>query len=258
MSDNLFLTYIDESGKPNYSDAENEYVLAAITIHESDYRHVEDELSKVKQHYFPELNPKNVEIHATDIISRKGLYSKMDLIKRLQLLKDVLTTLQKIDATVNCVVIRKDLLNGRVVDLDNLAYKFLFERLCMTHVKMNKSIARRGLEPQYGLLFMDSIQPKFDEKIKSRVRDMIIEGTEHIDNDFIIEDVVFVDSRYRSMSQIVDCIAYVVRRFHRLLFSNVANETELVFYRDCFNIVKPYLRKGPNRKIEGAGLKIYP
>ena len=48
---------------------------------------------------------------------------------------------------------------------------------------------------------MDSIQPKFDEKIKTRVRNMISEGTEHIVNDYIIEDVVFVDSRYRAMSQ---------------------------------------------------------
>ena len=254
----MFLTYIDESGKPNYNDTENEYVLAAITIHESEYRHVEDELSKVKQQYFPELNPKNVEIHATDIISRKGLYSKMDLVKRLQLLKDVLTPLQKIDAVINCVVIRKDLLNGRVVDLDNIAYKFLFERLCMTHVKLNKAIIRKGSDPQYGLLFMDSIQPKFDEKIKTRVRDMIVEGTEHIDNDYIIEDVVFVDSRYRAMSQIVDCIAYVVRRFHRLCFSDNVNEMELSFYSDCFNMIKPHLRKGPNRKIIGAGLKIFP
>ena len=48
----MFLTYMDESGKPNYNDSEKEYVLAAITIHESEYRHVEEELSKVKKRYF--------------------------------------------------------------------------------------------------------------------------------------------------------------------------------------------------------------
>ncbi len=84
---------MDESGKPNYNDAESEYVLAAITIHESEYKHVEDELSKVKLLYYPEKDPTDVEIHATDIISRKGIFKEMDVSKRLQLLKDVLNTL---------------------------------------------------------------------------------------------------------------------------------------------------------------------
>ncbi|AMH95432.1 hypothetical protein AR505_1717 [methanogenic archaeon ISO4-H5] len=249
---------MDESGKPNYNDTENEYVIAAITIHESEYKHVEDELSKVKHRYFPDMDPRDVEIHATDIISRKGLFNKMDVATRLQLLKDVLNTLENIDSTVNCTVIRKDLLKGRVSDVDNVAYKFLFERLCMTHIKLNKKLTRNGSDPQFGILFMDSIQPKFDEKIKSRVRNMITEGTEHIVNDYIIEDVVFVDSRYRAMSQLVDCIAYVMRRYHRLTFLNSGNDSELSFYRDCFDIIRPHIRKGPNGRMKGAGLKIYP
>ncbi len=249
---------MDESGKPNYNDTENEYVIAAITIHESEYKHVEDELFKVKHRYFPDLDPKDVEIHATDIISRKGLFNKMDVATRLQLLKDVLNTLENIDSIVNCTVIRKDLLKGKVSDVDNVAYKFLFERLCMTHIKLNRNLIRNGSDPQFGILFMDSIQPKFDEKIKSRVRNMITEGTEHIVNDYIIEDVVFVDSRYRAMSQLADCIAYVMRRYHRLTFSDPVDDSELLFYRECFDIIRPYIRKGPNGRIKGAGLKIYP
>ena len=249
---------MDESGKPNYNDAESEYVLAAITIHESEYKHVEDELSKVKLLYYPEKDPTDVEIHATDIISRKGIFKEMDVSKRLQLMKDVLNTLGKIDCTVNCVLIRKDLLKGRVADVDNVAYKFLFERLCLTHQKLNKKLTRGGADPQFGILFMDSIQPKFDEKIKTRVRNMISEGTEHIVNDYIIEDVVFVDSRYRAMSQIVDCIAYIIRRYHRLSFSGSVNESELSFYKECFDIIRPRIRKGPNGRMKGAGLKIYP
>jgi hypothetical protein len=249
---------MDESGKPNYNDAENEYVLAAITIHESEYKHIEDELSKVKRKYFPEMDPKDVEIHATDIISRKGLFSKMDVTTRSQLFKDVLGTLDEIDSVVNCTIIRKNLLKNHPDDVDNLAYKFLFERLCMTHTTLNKKLIKNGTDPQFGILFMDSIQPKFDEKIKSRVRNMIIEGTEHIINDYIIEDVVFVDSRYRAMSQIADCIAFAIRRYHRMSFSGHVTESELSFYSECFKLIQPHIRKGPKRQIYGAGLKIYP
>ncbi len=200
----------------------------------------------------------DVEIHATDIISRKGLYNKMDVSTRLQLLTDVLNTLKKIDSTVNCTVIRKNLLKGRVADIDSIAYKYLFERLCITHQKLNKKLMKSGSDPQFGILFMDSIQPKFDEKIKSRVRGMITEGTEHITNEYIIEDVIFVDSRYRAMSQIVDCIAFTVRRYHRLVYSDSIDKSEMSFYQDCFGIIRPYIRKGPNGRMKGAGLKVYP
>ena len=210
---------MDESGKPTYNDAENEYVLAAITIHESEYKHVEEELIKVKCQYFPNISSEDVEIHATDIISRKGIFSTMDLTTRLALLEDVLGILSKTDSVVNCVVIRKNLLKTKAIDVDNVAYKYLFERLCMTHNKLNKQLMQNNVDPQYGILFMDSIQPKFDEKIKARIRKMIKDGTEHICNDYIIEDVIFVDSRYRSMSQIIDCIAFTVRRHYRLLLS---------------------------------------
>lgn len=256
--DILFLTYMDESGKPNFNDAENEYVLAAITIHESDYRRIERELSKVKNLYFQDMDPDDVEIHATDIISRKGLFNKMELTSRLQLLKDVLSILDNINCTVNCAIIRKNLLVGKISDVDNLAYKFIFERLCMTHEELNKYQIKKKLDPQFGLLFMDSIQPKFDEKIKSRIHQMIKEGTEFKDNKYIIEDVIFVDSRYRAMSQIVDCIAYTIRRYYRLQYSDNPNQRELALYGEYFDIICPHIRNGKNGDIIGAGLKIYP
>ena len=150
------------------------------------------------------------------------------------------------------------MLRAKAIDVDNIAYKYLFERLCLTHIKLNKKITTKIVDPQYGILFMDSIQPKFDEKIKARIRRMISEGTEHVRNDYIIEDVVFVDSRYRAMSQIIDCIAYTIRRYHRLSFSNEVKESELSYYKECFDKILPFIRKGYNGHVEGAGLKIYP
>jgi len=249
---------MDESGKPNYSDCEKEYVLAAITIHESEYRHVEEELTKVKGRYFQDRDPEDVEIHATDIISRKGIFSKMSLDERLRLLKDVLGILGNIECTVNCTLIRKNLLEKRRPDVDSLAYKFLFERLCMTHEKLNRKLMKKGSDPQFGILFMDSIQPQIDEGIKTKVREMVRQGTEFTDNDYIIEDVVFVDSRYRSMSQIVDCVAYVVRRYHRLCFRDDSDENEMEFYKDCYDMILPHIRRDNNGSLKGAGLKIYP
>ena len=103
-----------------------------------------------------------------------------------------------------------------------------------------------------------SMQPQIDEGIKTKVREMIKEGTEFTDNEYIIEDVVFVDSRYRSMSQIVDCVAYVVRRYHRLCFRDDSNASEMAFYKECYDSIAPHIRRSNNGKLKGAGLKIYP
>ena len=51
---------------------------------------------------------------------------------------------------------------------------------------------------------------------------------------------------------------FLIRRYHRLSFSGSVNESELSFYKECFDIIRPRIRKGPNGRMKGAGLKIYP
>ena len=115
-----------------------------------------------------------------------------------------------------------------------------------------------GANYQFGILFMDSIQQKYDETTKTKFREMITEGTELVENEYIIEDLIFIDSKYRAISQLVDCIAYVMRRYFRLLSSEHANNAELLFYSDCVDIIRPHIRNFYNHISYDSGLKIYP
>lgn len=198
------------------------------------------------------MDPDNVEIHASDIVSRKGLFKELGLQERLTLLSEVLDILSEFNPVVNIVIIRKNALNSKETDIDAIAFKLLFERLCMTHRELNKKLLLKEEDIQFGILFMDSIQPKYDEIIKTKVRKMIKAGTEYIDNEFIIEDVVFIDSRYRAMSQIVDCIAYCVRRYYRSQFNGIEGQ-DLDYYSDCYSKILFYMRRKNADTVEGAG-----
>ena len=50
----------------------------------------------------------------------------------------------------------------------------------------------------------------------------------------------------------------VIRHYHRLIFTDSVDESELSFFQECFDMISPRIRKGPNGRIEGAGLKKYP
>ncbi len=256
----LFLTYIDESGKPSLNDEENEYVLSALTIHESDYKNADEYLSEVKRKYFPNIDPNSLEIHAMNIISGKGQFHDLDVSTRISLFEDVLRIVSKLDCTINCIVFRKNRVkNWSEDDVNYTSFKFLFERLCRTHDELNLKLCTQSKDhPQFGILFMDHIQESVDRKVNERFRRMMSSGTEYVKNKYLIEDLIFVDSQYRSLSQIVDCIAYCVRRYHRLVFRSESNVRELETFRKLYKIVYDRIRGPTNRSKTGMGLKIYP
>ncbi len=256
----MFLTYIDESGKPSPNDEEKEYVLASLTIHESEYKKAEKLLDGVKKKFFPNMNPKDLEIHAMDILSGKKQFQGLDVSVRLALLEDVLSIVSELECTINCTVFRKELLKDwSEDDINYTSFKYLFERLCRTHDTLNSQLRNKNRDyPQYGLIFMDHIQETVDRRIKEKFRKMMGSGTEYVKNSYLIEDMIFVDSQYRALSQIVDCIAYCVRRYHRLRFHSGSNTRELETYEKLYSIVYARIRGVNNKSKKGIGLKIYP
>lgn len=253
------LTYIDESGHSSPKDDEDEYLLASISIHESVYKTAEDLIQKVKKKYFPEELCDNIEIHATDIISGKKDFKGIDVETRLNIITDVLNIISKIDCKINCILIRKHLVPmWDAKEINSYAFKFLFERLCFTHNEFNWSfVINKKDVPQYGILFMDSIQPTVDNKLKEDMRALMKSGTEYAKNKYMIEDVVFVDSRYRALSQIVDVVAYCMRRYYRLKYKPPLDYRETKTYERFLNLIIPAIRKKNNR-WEGVGVKIFP
>lgn len=250
----MYLTYIDESGKAERSDPEPEYVLAALTINESAWKDVDSRVRGLKQKYFPNARYEEIELHATDIFNHKGAFKNMSLEKRLAIFSDVMTIVSEIDCSISAILIRKDQIKSKTLEIDIYALELLFERLCYYHNVANGENRMEGMDEQYGILMIDSVNPKYDNKIRVKVRYLFENGTRYEKNRYLIEDPIFVDSSYRHLSQLVDCVAYCIRRNFR---KAEADERERETFEAFFKMIEPKLLKNGSRS-EGYGLKIFP
>jgi len=214
----VYLTYIDESGKPERTDSENEFVLAALSINESEWKRIGKKMTDLKLKYFPNADPGSIEFHTTDIISHKGAFKGMNVVTRLEIIEDLVRLVSETNCHISAVVIRKDELTNPELDVGLFAMKLLFDRLCSFHDHMNS--ARTEDEEEYGILMIDSVDSKYDNRLRIKIRELCKSETRRIKNRYLIEDPIFVDSKYRHLSQLVDCVAYCIRRKHRSRHGN--------------------------------------
>lgn len=250
----MYLTYIDESGKPNRTDPESEYVLASLTINESVWKEIDSRVRGLKQKYFPMEDYYNIEIHATDIFNHRGAFKNMALEKRLRIFRDVMTIVSEIDCSISAVIVRKDFIKSDGFEIDIFAMEMIFERLCYFLNVANGNNRLYGNDEEYAIIMIDSVDKKYDNKIRMKIRSLFDNGTRYEKNKYLIEDPIFVDSSYRHMSQIVDCIAYCIRRNFR---AKEADEKERETFDSFFRIIEPKILKngiGTNR----YGLKFFP
>ena len=250
----LYLTYIDESGKADRTDPEPEYVLASLTINESSWKDVDNRVRGLKQKYFPKAKFDEIEIHATDIFNHKRSFKNMSLDKRIQIFKDVMTIISEIDCSISAVLIRKNKLHSDSLEIDTYAMELLFERLCYFHSVSNGANKMDGKDEQYGILMIDSVNVKYDNKIRAKMRLLLDSGTRYEKNEYLIEDPIFVDSSYRHLSQLVDCVAYCLRRKYR---EAEVDDNDRRAFEEFFKIIEPKLLRNGSTS-NGYGLKIFP
>ncbi len=72
-----------------------------------------------------------------------------------------------------------------------------------------------GLQYEYGIMILDTEGTVKDQKLRNKLIDMLRHGTIHSQLEYIIEDPLFTDSKWRNLSQLVDCMAYGIRKHHR-------------------------------------------
>ncbi|MBP5395046.1 MAG: DUF3800 domain-containing protein [Candidatus Methanomethylophilaceae archaeon] len=248
----MYLIYIDESGKPDYSNPEPEFLLASLTINEEAWSIVDKKVVELKKKYFPEKDPAEIEFHATDIFNHTKHFKNVSLDTRLALFGEIMHLISETDCVITAVMIRKDLLVNREQDINSKALEYLFERLCYLLEEKNKTARDKGAE--YGLLMIDSVNPKYDNKVRLIMRGLLKSGTKFEKNRFIIEDPIFVDSSYRHLSQLADCVAYCLRRKFRAKEPSVDTQKQ---FDDFFKIIEEKLLRKSSR-TSGYGIKIYP
>ncbi|MDR1955061.1 MAG: DUF3800 domain-containing protein, partial [Candidatus Methanoplasma sp.] len=207
----------------------------------------------LKQKYFPGRDPRTIELHATDIFNHKKAFKDMPLERRLAIFSDVIQIISEIDCAITAVVIRKDRLYSETLDIHAYAMELLFERLCYFFDTTNGINKMQGKDEECGILLIDSVNPKYDNKIRLKTRALFMTGSKYQKNNYLIEDPLFIDSSYRHLSQMVDCIAYCVRRNYR---SKIPDQKEQETYRIWLNQIRNKFLSGNG--FDKYGIKVFP
>ena len=83
----------------------------------------------------------------------------------------------------------------------------MVERINKYLTKQNEKLIEAGKGVQYCIMIIDSCGIKPDTKLRQKIAEMLQHGTYYSDLKYLIEDPLFTDSKWRNLSQLVDCVA---------------------------------------------------
>lgn len=249
----MFLVFIDESGKP---DKKNDpYVVCAFMIHDSSYFFIEEGIDEIVSRVLGiNNNPRIAEIHGRDIFQRKGIYKQYTMEQRRTLVENIVDFIEdKLTGIAKAVLIvfdKKQILNKpddyARKQMVKTVYKLLMERIAWM-------VRESG--PELTLLLSD--QSELDADIIDIVRYEMREGiytSNIISEKYFIKTPLFVDSKDYRCLQLADLIAYIYGRIYKGKTSIAHGFFDLKNY---FERISSIIRKGPDRRIEGYGIKVW-
>jgi hypothetical protein len=212
----MFIAYLDSSGRPIFDDKEN-YVLASIITNEVNWQSIDNGVKQIKLKHFPTVSDSQVELHAKDMVNRDGIFKHLTWDKIYAIFDDVFNFIAHADTeiSIHSVLIDKTKLR-KDKDIEVWAHRLLFERINTFIHRQNEMLLEAGHFQEYGIMITDSEGEKKDQKLRSKLIGMLREGTHYSQLNWLIEDPLFTDSKWRNMSQLVDCVAYGIRKHHRI------------------------------------------
>jgi hypothetical protein len=253
----MYIAYIDASGRPMKKDVQEKYfVLASLIAHEQQWQYIDNKVNEIKVKHFPRLPPQDIELHAKDMLNRQDIFKRLSWDEIYAIFDDVFDFLSdpQTDICMIAVVIRKEsMYTGK--DIEKWAYRLMVERINKFLEKNNEKAILAGMAPQYGIMIIDSCGFKPDARLRKKVSQMLKHGTRYSDLDYLIEDPLFTDSKWRNLSQMVDCVAYAVRKKYR-------NSPNPSFHdKNWFGYFKKIFSKfdtNEDGKTYGCGIKAFP
>jgi len=254
---NMYIAYIDASGRPIKEDKqEKSFVLACLIAHESNWQYIDNKVKEIKLRHFPNLPVDEVELHAKDILNRKGMFKGLSWEKIFAIFDDVFNFLSDSNTRIciiSVVILKEKMYQGK--DIEKWAYRLLVERINKFLEKNNKEAIAEGKTPEYGIMIVDSCGFKVDLRLRRKITQMLKEGTYYSDLRYLIEDPLFTDSKWRNLSQLTDCVAYVIRRHFRTHVKLSFRDKKWEYY---FELIKSKFDTDKNGNIYGCGLKVFP
>ena len=218
---------------------------------------VDNAIKRIKIKHFPALPDENVELHAKDMENNYGVFNGINHPKILDIFSDISGYIgnSSTPLTPFSVIIQKHRLVKRDLDLELWGHRLLFERMNKYVIRKNDQYIASKSPPQYGILIEDTEGPNKDARLRNKVRDMFSNGTMYDHIDYLIEDPLFTDSKWLNLSQVVDCVAYCVRRNYMIN----QNPIKKVTWESYFNQIYDKFDKPNGRTTPiGSGIKIFP
>jgi len=249
----MFLSYLDASGRPEYTEPEN-YCLASVTTSERNWQVLENKIKQIKFKHFPSLPDTEVEFHAKEMMNHEGIYKHLDWTIIYSIFDDIFNYVSdpETEIVIISTLIMKQNLRKKV-DVETWAYRMLFERLNAYLERRNEQLLQAQFPPEYGIMITDSEGPKKDQNLRQKLFGMLRNGTLYSRLDYLIEDPLFTDSKWRNLSQLVDCIAFCIRRQFR---SNPNNHHKPHWDKYYKQVITKF--DTVNGNYRGYGLKIFP
>lgn len=232
-----------------------DYVVASIIANEADWYTIDNRVKRIKKKHFPFVPEQQVELHAKDMENNTGIFNGIPHEKILEIFDDVFDLVSQPDfpITIVAALIQKNRLRKKTLDLEEWGHRLLLERLNKFVEKQNSISLENGNSAQFGIIIEDTEGEKKDEKLRNKMRTMLTRGTFYSNIEYLIEDPLFTNSKWRNLSQLTDCVAYCIRRNYKI----PQNPKKAAVWQNYFNIMTPKLDDNEGTYL-GYGLKIFP
>lgn len=245
------MIYVDESGKPPYTDPEN-YVLSAVIIQEQSWETINNAVINLKESLFPNQDSTTIELHTLDILRARRSFHGLPLTIRHGIMQEIAQLINDSSCTLISVIVEKhrvfpSLQTSEWVEL--WAWRLLCERL--EKFLENHNPSHQTVD--YGLICMDSENPQADESIRLRIRRFRRQGSMFVECKYLIEDPFFVSSENVNLVQLADFVAWASRRKYR---RSSASRYESV-YRSWFSTIYSRFDQ-KSGVVRGYGIKRHP
>jgi|GEM_PF-1202173 len=249
----MYISYLDGSGRPSFSDKED-FVLASLTVNEKHWNYIDNHIKVIKLQHFPDIPDEEIEIHAKDLVNKHGIFESVSWDEIYSLLDDVFNFISENSTSIviHASLLRKDkIYNKKSFDIEVWAYRLLLERLNHYMSVENSESLKSKSYFQYCILLTDSEDMKKDQKLRIRLIDMLRNGTFYSKLKYLFEEPMFVNSKLRNLSQLVDCVAYCIRKHFRTCTPSEHN----THWERYFKLIEPKIYAPYDTNI-GYGLKI--
>lgn len=195
----MHLLYVDESGSTN-DPHQIFFILAGISIHESQGFWFSNELDKIASKFNP-ADPASVELHGSPMLKGKGIWRHFRVSERVQAIKDSLSIITNSHPgnRIFACAIRKSVISPKD------PVEFSFEQISSRFDYYLNRLKKKG-NPSRGIIIFD--KSTYETTIQNLATDFkkIGHTWDKIRN--FAEVPLFIDSKASRLTQLADLVAY--------------------------------------------------